>query len=135
MKLHSTYPISDVCPQCGSTAYKRVKAQTDLPIKDDRVCTDCGTRYTPPTPFWARMVLVGLAILSVVGLGAAAIFMLQAEPPQMRRAIYCGVGGLGAAAIFLIYGSCTKIGRLVPAERNPLQTNVPSNGIVPVSID
>jgi hypothetical protein len=66
-RLRSAYPVSPKCPGCGSADFRRVEAETSLAFTDDRVCKQCGTRYTPPIPAWARVVF------AVVGLGALAV--------------------------------------------------------------
>ena len=51
----------------------------------DRVCRDCETRYTPPTPIWMAVVglFVGMVILSVgAAMGTFAIFDGVGQRPQ-----------------------------------------------------
>jgi hypothetical protein len=51
----------------------------------DRVCRDCETRYTPPTPIWMAIagLLVGLVILSVgAAIGTFAIVDGIGQRPQ-----------------------------------------------------
>lgn len=86
--LKGAYPVSEDCPKCGSTDYKRAKPETAVAFADDRICKACGVRYTPPTPPWARIVfaicgLIGLA----VGLGIAWI-SYTSEPMSAK-----GLGG------------------------------------------
>jgi uncharacterized protein (DUF983 family) len=52
------YPISQVCPKCRHAAFKTIRAQKWVAFTNDRVCKECGTRYTPPTPRWGAVVLV-----------------------------------------------------------------------------
>lgn len=67
------YPISKACPACGDIKFNRVKPSTWVAFASDRICKDCGTRYTPPTPRWASFVFViaGLALMagSIILLG------------------------------------------------------------------
>ena len=69
-KIPNECPICDKCPQCGATEHKKVRPDSDVSFTWDRVCKNCGTRYTPPTPGWARAVFAVLGLgLSVLGLG------------------------------------------------------------------
>jgi len=65
----TSYPVAKVCPSCRGTSWKRARAKTGVAFASDRICRACGTRYTPPTPSWARLVfaLAGL-LLALVGL-------------------------------------------------------------------
>src|SRR5437773_1751973 len=65
--LRTSYRLSQICPNCGSSDYKTVKPAAMVAFSWDRVCRACSTRYTPPTPVWARMVF------GVIGLGALAL--------------------------------------------------------------
>jgi hypothetical protein len=42
-----------------------------IAFAQDRICSACSTRYTPPTPAWARLVfgIVGFAALGFGGFG------------------------------------------------------------------
>jgi hypothetical protein len=68
--LDARRPKSVACPSCGSTAGKKVKSQAMIAWTNDRMCKQCGTIYTPPTPIWGRVVfgLLGLPIL-LAGIG------------------------------------------------------------------
>jgi hypothetical protein len=55
-----------------------VKPDRLVAFADDRVCKSCGTRYTPPTPKWAGVLLIVIgaffaspALLPVVALVVA----------------------------------------------------------------
>src|SRR5437868_1346458 len=50
------YPVSQVCPECGGTEFKTVQPDRWIAFSRDRVCKSCGTRYIPPTPWWAGLV-------------------------------------------------------------------------------
>src|SRR5438552_6244910 len=54
--LGTSHPVSPVCPACGSQEYKSVAPQSMVAFTWDRVCLGCSTRYTPPTPVWARVI-------------------------------------------------------------------------------
>ncbi len=94
--LGTSHPIGHVCPKCGSTEYKRVKSQAMVAFTDDRVCKQCATRYTPPTPLWARAIFGFFGLIAVaggLGLLGAAVFggSLQAA----IAALPCGLVGIG----------------------------------------
>jgi hypothetical protein len=74
------YPESKKCPRCHGTDFKRVKPE-GIAFTDDRVCKNCGTRYTPPTPLWAAVlfIVIGVPIFLV---GVAAICMRLARPSE-----------------------------------------------------
>jgi hypothetical protein len=66
----------------------------------DRVCSDCNTRYSPPTPTWASIVflLVGLA-LTLMGLLSLISALIRGNPTGLVCWGPLGVMGL-LAAIF-----------------------------------
>ena len=68
------YPVSKTCPGCGSAKYTRERPQGWIAFAWDRVCTDCGLRYSPPTPLWAAVVfiLVGVGLTGFGALGLMA---------------------------------------------------------------
>jgi hypothetical protein len=74
----SQYPISERCPQCGGREHEKRKPDAVVAFAADRVCKACQTRYTPPTPAWAAVVLllVGLLFASVGILAFVALFVL-----------------------------------------------------------
>jgi uncharacterized protein (DUF983 family) len=98
-RLRSAYPVSPKCPRCGSADFRRVEAETSLAFTDDRVCKQCGTRYTPPIPAWARVVF------AVVGFGALAVMGVMAFWAQ-------GGAGSSNAAIHLVGGGLVGLGCL-----------------------
>ena len=70
------YPISVDCPECSGTEYDTRPSERRISYTSDRVCKQCGTRYTPPTPAWAAVafIVVGLVIAGccVFAIGGAA---------------------------------------------------------------
>jgi hypothetical protein len=66
------YPVSKTCPECDGTNFRRVKPATRIAFTDDRVCRDCGSRYTPPTPLWAALVFIAIG-LGIVLVNIAAL--------------------------------------------------------------
>ena len=71
--LGSKYPIGSKCPACGSIQHKKVRSEAMIAFTQDRVCQNCSTRYTPPTPIWARSVF-GVLGLGAVGFGCTALY-------------------------------------------------------------
>jgi len=71
--LATSYAVSPACPKCGSSDYQAVKSKAMVAYASDRECRVCGTRYTPPTPFWARMVF-GVIGLAAMGVGVCLLF-------------------------------------------------------------
>lgn len=57
---------ADACPSCHHTDHTKVAPNRFLAFTQDRLCHHCGTRYTPPTPWWAGPVSV------ICGIGGAA---------------------------------------------------------------
>jgi hypothetical protein len=84
------YLVSQVCPACGQACFTTAKPSTRVAFRLDRVCTDCGTRYIPPTPRWASVtfILAGLALLAAAPLfgltvgffGGGLAFVLVSVP-------------------------------------------------------
>ena len=101
-----SYPVSQNCPQCGSAAFKRVKPDAELAFASDRVCKECGTRYTPPTPAWARMVFVGLGLVFLVVGVALGIVFLTDEPQRLKGGLLLLIGGPACCAS-LVYRAFT----------------------------
>ena len=69
-----TYPVSTVCPECASEKFTRERPQGWVAFAWDRVCVDCGMRYSPPTPLWAAIVFIvlGVVLTGFGGLGLSA---------------------------------------------------------------
>ena len=63
--LGTPHPVSQACPNCGSTEYKAVKPAAMVAFTSDRVCQACSKRYTPPTPLWARLIFAGIGLAAV----------------------------------------------------------------------
>jgi hypothetical protein len=102
----AAYPVASACPQCGSTSHKRQRPEGWVAFTWDRVCTECGTRHTPPTPLWAAFVFL-VAGLLLTGFGGVALLMrtTSGDPnpvaiPGMLCEGFLGVIGLLA----LIHG-------------------------------
>jgi hypothetical protein len=107
LPLRTMYLVSPDCPKCGGTEYKRARARTALSFADDRVCKDCGTRYSPPTPAWGR------ALFALLGLGLLAcsivpILFLPKGDPRNYEAIICFLTGGLVACFVLMYIAFTS---------------------------
>ena len=98
------YPVALSCPQCGSKEFQRVKVEGRIAFTDDRKCTACGTRYTPPTPAWAAVVFILLGtLITAVGIAFGFAFLIRKDDVRLRDLVYgtiLTVFGLSA----IIYG-------------------------------
>jgi uncharacterized protein (DUF983 family) len=67
--------VSKVCPSCGSGRFERVDpdAASGAALLNDRVCKDCGTRYTP-TPPAALPYFILLIGLGIIAAGANSLY-------------------------------------------------------------
>jgi hypothetical protein len=77
--MPAPYPVSEVCPNCRSNQYTRQRPEKWVTFAWDRVCNECGTRYTPPTPMWAAILflvvgflLAGFGVVEVIGSAAVS---------------------------------------------------------------
>jgi hypothetical protein len=96
----SRYPVSPACPSCGAGGYKGIEPETPIAFMRDRVCKACGTRYTPPTPFWAGylFILLGLFLLGLV-LYSAVTNRMAVMAPGIAGHLFEAVIGLGAIPV------------------------------------
>ena len=44
----TAFPVSAACPKCASLQFTRVPPLGAVAFAKDRICDQCGTRYTPP---------------------------------------------------------------------------------------
>jgi hypothetical protein len=95
------FPISKVCPKCGSNNFTRVPPKSMVAFTKDRVCNRCHTRYTPPTPLWAAFVFILLGILFLGG--SLGSFLMQDDSRIFPRIIGIVIGfsslGLGIKSL------------------------------------
>lgn len=99
--IPGNYPVSTVCPKCGSSEYSKRRSEKWIAFTSDRVCKACGTRYIPPTPVWAAVVFI-LAGLLLGGFGAISIFFhFMATNPLGIPAMACE-GFLGIVGVLAI---------------------------------
>jgi hypothetical protein len=96
------YPISKACPNCKSDKFTRERPQRWVAFAWDRRCTECGTRYSPPTPAWAAVVFIMAGVLLGGFGGFGVIGALATGNPLSVPAMACqGLFGLvGALALF-----------------------------------
>ena len=95
------FPISKVCPQCGSKEYTSRKPKTFVAFVNDRVCKVCLTRYSPPPPVWGGIMflLSGLA-LPILGWGLMSMLNLMFGVPTDDNPFgYLGLACGGAICI------------------------------------
>ncbi len=98
------FPISKVCPKCGHTEFTRQRPQGWVAFAWDRICSQCGTIYSPPTPTWASIVFIvaGLLLSSFGGIGVVAA--VASGNPLSLPAVLCE-GFLGVIGLLaLIHG-------------------------------
>jgi hypothetical protein len=98
------YPVAASCPKCACTEFRRVKVDRPVAFTDDRECTACGTRYTPPTPLWAAVVFVLLGALITAGGATGVVVYLFLVEKSFIEGIHLGVAttvtGIGVACTF-----------------------------------
>ena len=63
----SKHPICTVCPGCGCPRFTRTRPDQFIAFAQDRSCTACGTRYTPPTPVWGAYIFIAIGALLALG--------------------------------------------------------------------
>jgi hypothetical protein len=97
----SRFPISSVCPACRSTAFKRVAPETPIAFVDDRICSDCKIRYTPPTPKWAALVfvLLGVFLLGMVIYSATTDIISKSFSVRTARIFEAVIGFMAITVI------------------------------------
>ena len=55
--------IAKKCPNCGGESASKVKPDRWVSFAYDRACIECGTRYVLPTPVWAALLFMLLAMI------------------------------------------------------------------------
>ena len=66
------YPISRVCPKCGSGGYRLLGQSITVPFGRDRECVNCSTRYAPRQGKPAGIAFILLALFLIVPFGISA---------------------------------------------------------------
>ena len=98
---------STTCPNCGLAKYRNV-APESAHFVYDRICKDCDTRYTPPTPNWMAAIGIsaGLLILAITGAMLVGAVALNEGPPVIDM----GDGAkLIAGIVFLVTAGGTAV--------------------------
>jgi hypothetical protein len=107
-------PVSKVCPKCGGTKYTKRKPRATVAFVFDRVCSDCGTRYAPPTPTWAGLVflLAGL-LLSIFGFPALILGLIRGDACAIPAMLIHGaLGVMGLLALIFGIKSLANPGKM-----------------------
>ena len=68
-------PLARQCPKCEGRRYRRARPRARVAFVMDRICLDCETRYSPPTPTWAAIVFM-VAGTVLVGVGLLDLLLL-----------------------------------------------------------
>lgn len=95
-----------ICPQCGSPESRRRSGT-------DRVCRECGARFTPPKPLWERSIFAFVFLVPGLIFAIIAVFFLLVAldappaPGAFRGALLFGVFSL----LCFIQGVRELIGR------------------------
>lgn len=112
------------CPECGSTTYRNV-APESAHFVYDRICDECETRYTPPTPTW--MAVVGVCTAVTILLIIVTFFTLAfvQGPPGL-----VGVGDLVTVIVVIVIPAGAAVLGGVRHFRDPnRQQRVPIDGV------
>ncbi len=90
------YPVSRSCPTCGRVKFRTVRPDGLVAFTHDRVCTMCGTRYTPPTPLWGAWALIvtGIVMLLMAIAGGVLSTMAVDACALAGEAFVAVLGGL-----------------------------------------
>jgi hypothetical protein len=105
--LRTASPVCRTCPNCGSSDYEAVKPAAMVAFASDRVCRVCSTRYTPPTPVWARITF-GVIGLAALAFGAWMVYVMFVRgKPQPTLGLITPVVVL-LVGIACLYKAATK---------------------------
>jgi hypothetical protein len=97
------YPVSRLCPNCKQTKFKSVRPDRWVTFTWDRVCSDCGTRYSPPAPEWAVPVFfLAALLLAVIGCGSLVFSWFPALLTSKPSDLCGGFVGTAGGIFFLI---------------------------------
>jgi hypothetical protein len=108
------YPVNEVCPKCGKSEFTRQRPQGWVSFAWDRVCKDCGTVYSPPTPLWAAIVFIVVGVL-LFGAGAISVIglMMSGSPCAAPGGIFWAfLGVIGLLAIIHGVRSLARPGKV-----------------------
>jgi hypothetical protein len=104
------YPVSRHCPSCGGEAFRSVRPDRLVSFGWDRVCKACDTRYTPPTPLWGALGLIGAGLVLLAIAAVLAVFRVMAGDVLM----------LGCEAFLALLGALALVQgfRALPHDRS-----------------
>jgi hypothetical protein len=105
------YPVSRCCPDCGGGEFRTARPERWVAFTHDRVCKSCGTRYTPPTPWWAGVVFLLLGV-PLAGFGLFGVVAGLARGNPLPLACEGLLGLLGILAIVHGIRSLVSPGRV-----------------------
>jgi RNA polymerase subunit RPABC4/transcription elongation factor Spt4 len=114
----SKLPISKACPNCGNSEFSRQKSKRFVAFAPDRICAQCETRYTPPTPVWAGLLFIFAAIALPV-LGFVLITVVLGHP--------FSVLGLVCEGVFVFFAIVAFFGGIRSLIESSEQTSSASN--------
>ncbi len=71
------------CPVCGSARPRPAPlADNRMVLVRDRLCPDCGARYTPAVPLWQALLMFPLGLIGMgAGLALLYHYFLADHPP------------------------------------------------------
>jgi hypothetical protein len=98
--LISPYQVSTHCPSCQIREYKTVYPETKVAFLNDRICSGCGARYTPPTPAWAALIFISFGLL----VGAGIVFVLLVANVGFLRRGWWFSAGVVPCVLFVAFG-------------------------------
>src|SRR5262245_31332179 len=102
------YPVSPVCPSCGSSKFKRFHDDRAATLRALRECKDCGQRYEPPVARWAAVLAIIVGVLLAVG-GVVAAFLFSGGFGQVAG-VMIGISLCGVTVIVLVVKQLAKSG-------------------------
>src|SRR5262245_58784972 len=104
----SRYPVSLVCPSCGSSRFKKLHDDHAATLRFLRECKDCGQRYEPPVPRWAAVCAIVVGILLAIG-GVVSAFLFSGGFGQVAG-VMIGISLCGVTVIVLAAKQLAKTG-------------------------
>lgn len=96
-----------MCPNCGSNDHKKVHPTVAIAFTFDRVCKQCGTKYTPHTPRWGAVLCCISGIVGVLMVAFVAIAGAMGMLGDYHWTLAGWIGWIAVAAIFgswILYG-------------------------------
>jgi hypothetical protein len=117
----NVFPNSRVCPRCGSASYSTVAAKMAIAFRGDRICRECQTTYTPPTPSWAAVLFCVIGVGVPIAISLAVILIAPADlkriwPHGLIETIFLLVLSAAGSAACFSYGLWCLKGRFSTPE-------------------